>query len=105
MQEVLHANIFFFIATIAVVTFTFLLCIVLLYIISILASVRRAVKQIETGAETISEDLARMREFVLAGGLFSQLLSFLSPRRQRARRASPRARRKGDERGEGEEAA
>ena len=64
MNEVLHANIFFFITGIAVIVFTFLLSIALFHCIKILKTVRRIVDRVEEGTATIAEDLEHLRTYV-----------------------------------------
>lgn len=65
MSEVLHANIFFLVTGIAVIVFTFLLCIALYHLIKILTVVRRIVDRVEAGTETITEDIERLRTYVV----------------------------------------
>jgi hypothetical protein len=90
MNEVLHANIFFIIASVASVAFAIMVCIAMYYVIKILASVQAIVARVEEGSDVIAEDVAAMREFVKGGGFVSSLVSFVSgkPRsHKRARRA------------------
>ncbi len=82
MDEVLHANIFFIITSIAVIVFSLLLCFALYYVIKILQSIRRIVDRIDAGSEMIVEDVEQLRSYVLGGGLVSQLVSFFMGRRK-----------------------
>ena len=82
MDEVLQANIFFFVTSVAVIVFTLLLCLALFYIIKILQSVRRIINRIDTESEMIVEDVKQLRSYVLGGSLVSQLVSFLTRRRR-----------------------
>lgn len=72
MTEVLHANIFFIIASVATVGFCILVCIILFHVLKIVRSVQAIVKRIEEGSETIADDVATMRSFMKGGlsGLF-----------------------------------
>ena len=74
MTEVLQANIFFMITSVAVVLFTLLLCIALYHIIKILRSVRSIVDKVESGSEVIAEDISNLREYIADGGLVSSIL-------------------------------
>lgn len=76
MNEVLHANIFFFITSIAVILFTLLLCFAVYQVIRILKSIRRIVNRIEEGSEMIAEDMENLRTYVVEGSLVSQIISF-----------------------------
>lgn len=86
VTEVLHANIFFVITSIAVVLFTLLLCIALYHVIKIIRSIRRIVERVEEGSEVIAEDMEQLRSFVLEGSLVSQVISFFMASRPMATR-------------------
>jgi len=74
MSEVLQANIFFFITSVAVILFTLLLCIALYHVVKILKSIRRVMEKVEAGSEVIAEDLSNIRDYFKEGGFISQLL-------------------------------
>jgi len=74
MNEILHANIFFLVATIATVCFCILVSLVLFQVIKILQSVRFILNRIEEGSEMIAEDLANLRQVVMEGGIVSRLM-------------------------------
>lgn len=76
MNEVLHANIFFIITSIAVILFTILSCIAVYYVIKILRSIRRIVERVEQGSDSLAQDIADLRSFVLDGGLVSKIAAF-----------------------------
>ena len=61
MTEILQANIFFFITSVAVIIFSLLLCVVVYQIIKILKTVRRIVDRIEEGTEVLVEDMENIR--------------------------------------------
>lgn len=62
MNEVLHANIFFIIASLGVVLLTVLACVAMVYVIKIVRAVSRITERIEAGSETVAEDIAAVRE-------------------------------------------
>ncbi len=76
MNEMLHANIFFFITSVMTVLLGILGCIVLYQVIKILASIRAILSRIEAGSDMIAADIEAARDFVAAGGLVSHLISF-----------------------------
>lgn len=78
MTEILHANIFFFIASLATITFAIMVCIVLYLVIKILVSIRAILARIEAGSDMIAEDIQAARDFVAAGGLISHLIGFVT---------------------------
>ncbi len=75
MEEVLHANIFFFITGIAVIILTAILCVGLFHAIKVLKSLRRIMDRIEEGTETIAEDLGNVRAYFSGGGLIGKLIA------------------------------
>jgi 5-bromo-4-chloroindolyl phosphate hydrolysis protein len=86
MTEVLHANIFFVITSVAVVVFTLLLCFAVYQIIKILKSIRRIVDRIDEGSEMIAGDMDNLRTYVMEGSLVSQLIGFFMGNKGAARR-------------------
>jgi hypothetical protein len=87
MNEVLHANIFFFIASVATVVFCVLGCFILFHVLKIVKSIRAIIERIEVGSEAIAQDVAQMRELVASGGIISRVARFFM--------GSPRTGRKG----------
>ncbi len=74
MNEVLHANIFFFITGIAVIVFTFLLSIALYHLIKVLKTIGRIADRVEAGTETLSEDIERVRSYVFEESFLSRFM-------------------------------
>ncbi len=74
MNEILHANIFFVIASVATVCFCILVCICLYHLIKILQSVRAILSRIEEGSEVIAEDLSHLRASIMEGGIVSRII-------------------------------
>ena len=77
MNEILHANIFFVIASIATVIFCILICIILYQIIKIMSSIRSIIERIEAGSEMLANDVAHVRELVSSGGIFTKMFQFM----------------------------
>lgn len=77
MTEILHANIFFFIASAATVIFSILVCVLLYQLIKIIKAIRAIVERIEAGSELIAEDLANVRTYVQNGSIFTKALGFI----------------------------
>jgi hypothetical protein len=78
MNEILHANIFFFIASTATIFFCIFICFALYQLIKILKSVRRIIERIEAGSEMIARDIAQVRSLVSGGGIFARALEFMT---------------------------
>ena len=86
MAEVLQANIFFFITSVAVIVFTALLCVALYYVIKILRAVRNIVDRVDTGSETIAEDISQLRSYLAEGSLISQVIGLFVKTKRKSRR-------------------
>ncbi len=74
MNEVLHANIFFFITGIAVIVFSSLLCVALFHGIKAIKSLRRILDRVEEGTEVIAEDLQQMRAYFSDDGFVKRVI-------------------------------
>ena len=77
MNEVLHANIFFVIASIATVVFCILISFILYHVLKIVRSLRSIIERIEAGSEIIANDVAHVRELIASGGIFSRAIQFI----------------------------
>lgn len=90
MNEILHANIFFLIASLATVVFCILISIALYQLIKILKLIRNLMERIEAGSELIAEDVAQVRAFIKSGSLMSRIFGFIMSKgfgtRKRTRR-------------------
>lgn len=93
MSEILEANIFFFIASVGVIIFITLVAAALYQVIVILQAIRRIIDRIDAGSETIAEDVAQLRTYVVGGSLFSQIMGFF----MNTKKAATRRRRNTDE--------
>jgi hypothetical protein len=77
MDEILHANIFFFIASVATVIFCILTSIILYQVIKITQVIRSILQRLEEGSEKIAQDVAHVRSLVSNGGVVSKVISFV----------------------------
>ncbi len=71
MDTLIHADIFFFVATIATVIFTILISIALYYLISILKSVKQATDAIRDKVEVVNENLEAIRKKIVESFIFN----------------------------------
>lgn len=72
MDEVLHANIFFFITGIAVIVFTLLLSILLFHLITFIKTLQRIADRVEAGTATLAEDFENLRTYVTEESFLSR---------------------------------
>jgi biopolymer transport protein ExbB/TolQ len=79
MSEVLQANIFFMITSIAVVVVTILVAIGLYHMIRILRAIRRIAERVEEGSKVIGEDVAQLRSTILNGNIIANFFSRFMP--------------------------
>ena len=86
MTEVLQANIFFIVASVGTVIFILLVSVALYQVVRILRSVRQIVDRVEEGSETLAEDVSQLRNYVVSGSLFSQIIGlFMGTKGSRSR--------------------
>lgn len=88
MNDVLHANIFFLIASIATVVFCVLVSVVLYYLIKILQSIQSIIARIEAGSEVIAQDMENIRAFIASDGFFARAIQFIFSKRKRPSKRS-----------------
>lgn len=67
MSEVLQANVFFVITSVAVVVLTILVCVALWHVIRILKNIRDISERVKRGSEQLAEDALAVRTFVNEG--------------------------------------
>ncbi len=77
MSEVLHANIFFIIASIATVIFSILVCFILYQVYKIVKLIRSILERVESASEMVAEDVAGVRQLIANGGMLSRILSLV----------------------------
>jgi predicted Holliday junction resolvase-like endonuclease len=77
MSEVLQANIFFLVASVATVIFCIVVTMILFQIYKVIKAVRSIVERINSASETMSEDVAHVRHLVATGGLVSTVIGLV----------------------------
>ncbi len=77
MNEVLHANIFFIIASVATVIFFILVCFIIYQVYKIMKLVRSVMERVESTSEILAGDIAQIREMMANGGWFGRLINFI----------------------------
>lgn len=97
MDEILHANVFFFITGFATIIVTALVIVVLYQVIRILQSIRRIFERIDASSEMIADDVEQLRSYVLDGSLVSQLIGFFVGRQMTRPRRRSRGKRAAEE--------
>lgn len=70
MNEILQADIFFFIASVATVVFLILISVILYHIIKIVKSIRIIINKVEAGSEVLANDVSNLRSQIINGGGF-----------------------------------
>ncbi len=77
MSEVLQANIFFYIASVATVVFCIVVTMMLLQVYKILKVIRSILERVESASEVMAEDVAHVRKLVATGGLISTIVGLV----------------------------
>ena len=77
MNEILQANIFFVIASVATVCFTILLCVLLYHVIKIVRAIRRIVERVESGSEALASDVEELRKNLNPARLFGFIMNIV----------------------------
>lgn len=77
MSEVLQANVFFYIASVATVLFFFLVALILFEVYKIAKVVRRLIERVDKAGEAVAEDAAHVRQLIATGGLVSTIFSLV----------------------------
>lgn len=85
MDTIIHADIFFFITTIAVIVVSIFIIIALFYLIKTLRQFKRFTDAVERGLDGASDDLKEMRERIMDSFLFNLLF----PRKKRKKKEYP----------------
>jgi len=87
MNEILHANIFFVIASIATVVFSLLVCLILVQVYKLVKSLRRIIDRIELASEQVADDVAHARALLYNGGMIARIMGFMAGTRHKPRRS------------------
>lgn len=77
MSEVLQANIFFYIASVATVVFCIVVTMILFQMYKVMKVVRSILERVDAASETMSEDVAHVRKLVATGGLVSTIIGLV----------------------------
>ena len=77
MSEILHANIFFVIASVATVIFCIITSLILWQVLKMVTSLRKIIDRIELASEQVADDVAAARAFVVKGGIFSKMIGMM----------------------------
>lgn len=77
MTEILHANIFFIIASVGVVLFIIITSLILYQVLKVVKAVRRIVERVERGSEVLAEDIEDIRQNLNPTRLISFIMSFI----------------------------
>ncbi len=88
MSEVLQANIFFYIASLATVVFCIVVTMILFQIYKIMKSVRSIVERINSASDMVAEDVAQVRKFIATGGLVSTVMGLVFGAKKKKRSKS-----------------
>lgn len=74
METLIHADIFFFITSIAVVILTILLAVILAYAIIVFRNLKKVSEQVKRQAQNLETDIDTLRQCVKSQGLGLKLL-------------------------------
>lgn len=86
MSEVLQANIFFAIASVATVVFCIVVTMILFQVYKSIKVVRSILERIDSVSESAAGDVAHIRELIAKGGLLSTIFSLaFGAKRKRSR--------------------
>jgi hypothetical protein len=88
MSEVLQANIFFLIASIATVVFCIVVTMILFQIYKVMKTVRSILERIDSASEVMAEDVAQVRKLVTTGGLVSTIMGLVFGSKKKKRSKS-----------------
>lgn len=83
MNEILHANLFFIIASLATICFSILVCVFLYHVIKIVKAIRRIVDRVEAGSEVLADDLEELRVNLNPAKVFGFIMNIFSTRKSR----------------------
>lgn len=78
MEDIVKADIFFFIASIALCILTLFSAIILYFVYKVVRAVQRVVDRIEAQSEEIASDVNNFRSFMYKGGIFASIVSLIN---------------------------
>lgn len=88
MTDILQANIFFFVASVATIAFCIIVILIMYQVLRITQSIRAIINRIESQSEQIATDINTVRNFVRQGTLVRTLFNFFTKPKNRRRRVS-----------------
>jgi hypothetical protein len=102
MQSLIHADIFFFITSVAVIIVTLLMAVALVYAIKILRDVKHVTTEVKAQSRVWLSDIDEMRRFfksegVRFAGLIGSIFRFIGNKRKRKKKSEERAEKSGGE--------
>lgn len=86
MNEILHANVFFVIASVATVIFSIIVSLVLYHVLKIAISARKIIERIEAASEQVADDVAHARSLLYNGGIIARVVSYMAGTKKKTRR-------------------
>ena len=87
MNEILHANVFFIIASIATVIFSLIVSLVLYHVLKMVKSLRKIIERFEAASEQVADDVAHARSLFYNGGMIARVMGFMAGARKKTRRS------------------
>ena len=81
MSEILHANIFFIIASIGVVLFIIITSLILFHVYKIVRTLRRIIDRVEVGSMALAEDIDDLRNSLNPTKLIAFVMSLIPGRK------------------------
>ena len=90
MTDVMQADIFFFIASVATVVFLLFIALILFQVYKVVKLIRSVLERLESASEVVAEDAAHIRQLITSGGFFAGVVGLLSSIKRRSRKRSDR---------------
>ena len=87
MNEILHANVFFIIASVATVVFSIIVSLVLYHVLKMVQSLRKIIERFEAASEQVADDVAHARSLLYNGGMIARVKGFMAGTRKKTRRS------------------
>ncbi len=78
MSEVLLANLFFIITGLAVLIVSGFVCVLCCYLIKVVRQARAILAKIETGTESLVDDMRALRDHIANGSIFGKVLATIA---------------------------
>ena len=86
MADVLQADIFFFIASVATVIFLLLITLILFQVYKVVRLIRSVLERVESASEIVAEDAAHIRKLITSGGVVAGVMKlFMGQKKRRSK--------------------